>query len=286
MKNSVAITGVSSGIGFDAARTLISRGYHVFGSVRKAADAERVRTALGSDFTPLLFDVTDQSAIDAAVDQVRAQLDGRGLTALVNNSGIAPSGPLMHAPLDEVRNVFEVNVFGVVAVTQGFLPLLGASREAPFAPGRIINVSSISGRLTFPFTGAYSASKHALESVTDAFRRELSIYGIEVIAIEPGPIRTSIWDKFDDSRIDMRYADTDYAAVLATLPALMAEEARKADPVERVSRTICEAIETPRPKTRYPLEQPLWLLKTWLSDRVMDRVISRKMGLQAAFRRP
>lgn len=283
-KKSIVITGVSSGIGFDAARTLINRGYHVFGSVRKTADAERVSAALGSGFTPLLFDVTDVAAINAAAGQVRTQLGGRGLTALVNNSGIAPSGPMMHASLDELRGVFEVNVIGVVAVTQAFLPLLGASRETPFAPGRIVNLSSTSGGVTFPFTGAYSASKYALESVTDAFRRELSIYGIEVIAIEPGTIRTSIWDKFDASGIDQRYAHTDYAPVLSGLRALMAEEVRKGDPVEKVSRAICQAIEAPRPKTRYPLH-PLWLLKIWLSDRLLDRIMSRKMGLPT-LRRP
>ena len=133
MTKAVVITGVSTGIGFATAQMLIARGYRVFGSVRKAADGERVREQLGEAFTPLLFDVTDSAALPAAVAQVQATVGEQGLAGLINNAGVAPSGPLMHASLEEVRQAFEVKVFGLLAVTQAFLPLLGARAGCPHA---------------------------------------------------------------------------------------------------------------------------------------------------------
>ncbi len=144
MKKTVVITGVSTGIGFATAQVLIERGYRVFGSVRKPADGERVQRALGPAFTPLLFDVTDTNALPAAVAQVQVAVGEQGLAALINNAGVAGAGPLMHVPLQEVRQVFDINVFGLLAVTQAFLPLLGARGGATHAPGRIVNLSSIS----------------------------------------------------------------------------------------------------------------------------------------------
>ena len=277
MKKNVLITGVSTGIGFDAARTLIARGFHVFGSVRKQADADRVSAELGKDFTPLLFDVTDSKAIAAAAEKVHAMVGDHGLAALVNNSGIAPGGPLMHFPLDELRNLLEVNVIGQLAVTQAFLLLLGARKNCPHPPGRIVYISSISGGVTFPFTAAYAVSKHALESLSDGLRRELCIYGIEVSAIEPGVIRTPIWDKAGEAKLDERYATTDYADSLRKLPAILAEEVRKGDPVEKVTRAIVTAIESQQPKTRYPLSSLWWVAKV-LSDRMLDRLLRKQMG--------
>jgi NAD(P)-dependent dehydrogenase (short-subunit alcohol dehydrogenase family) len=272
----VLITGVSTGIGFDAARYLIEHGYHVFGSVRKQADADRVREALGPDLTPLRFDVTDTGAIAAAVKLVTDRVGDRGLAALINNSGVSGAGPLMHVPVDDVRQMFEVNVFGLLTVTQAFLPLLGARRDCPHPPGRIVNISSISGGLVFPFVGAYGMSKHALEAMTDALRRELSLFGIKVIAIEPGNIKTPIWDK--GAAIDPRFAQTAYAPMMAKLPGLLADMGRKGDPVERVSRVIHQAITAPSPKTRYPLTW-LWRLARTFGDRTLDRLTKKAMGL-------
>src|SRR5215468_7083282 len=175
---SIVITGTSTGIGFDASRALVALGYRVYGSVRTSADAERVRAALGEAFVPLLFDVTDGVGIAAAVEQVRPALGRENLAALVNNAGIAPTGPLAHQPFDEIRRIFEVNVFGLLAVTRAFLPLLGARHDAPHPRGRIVNISSLAGRLVFPLAGAYAASKHAVEALSDALRRELMQYSI------------------------------------------------------------------------------------------------------------
>jgi NAD(P)-dependent dehydrogenase (short-subunit alcohol dehydrogenase family) len=279
MTRSVVITGTSSGIGFDAARALVARGYRVFGSVRKQADAERVRAALGEGFTPLLFDVTDAAAVAAAAESVAGQIGAGGLSALVNNAGITAAGPLMHQPLDEIRRVFEVNVFGVIAVTRAFLPLLGARRDAPRPRGRIVNVSSLSGGVSVPFAVAYSASKHAVEAITDGLRRELRIYGIDVIAIEPGNVRTESWDKFAAFQVDKRYAATDYARALAQMPEVVAEEIRKGDPVEKVSAAIIRAIEAPRPKARYPLTAR-WHLARLLPTRFIDRELTKRLKLR------
>ncbi|WP_324731208.1 SDR family oxidoreductase [Pseudomonas paeninsulae] len=273
----ILITGVSTGIGLDAAEHLIKQGYHVFGSVRKPADAKRVQQALGEHFTPLLFDVTDAKAITTAVEQVQQQVGDAGLCALVNNSGVSGAAPLMYEPVDDVRKMFEVNVFGLLQVTQAFLPLLGARENCPHAPGRLINISSISGGLVFPFVGAYGGSKHAVEAFSDALRRELGIFGIKVIAIEPGNIRTPIWEKSHEA--DQRFAATAYASHMAKMPAILAKMGKNGAPPELVSKTILRAIETKRPKTRYPLT-PLWRLSRVLGDGALDLLTKAAMGIK------
>ena len=166
----VVVTGVSTGIGLGIARVLVSHGIHVFGSVRRADDGERVRAELGARFTSLAFDVTQPESIQASVPTVSAHLAGRTLAGLVNNSGIAIGGPLIYQPLDEVRRVLEVNTIGALAVTQAFVPLLGVDRSRTGAPGRIVNISSVAGRLSAPFLGAYAASKRGLEGMSDSLR--------------------------------------------------------------------------------------------------------------------
>ena len=279
MKKSVVITGTSTGIGFATARALIGRGYRVFGSVRTREDANRVQGMLGESFTPLIFDVTDAAGLAAAAEIVTSQVGSHGLSALVNNAGIAPTGPLMHQPLVEIRQVFEINVLAVIAVSRAFLPLLGGRRDAPRPRGRIINISSLNGGVAVPFAVAYSASKHAVEAITDGLRRELWIYGIDVIAIEPGTIRTEIWDKFRAFGVGKRYAATDYARALAKMPAVVEEELKNGDPVERVSEAICRAIESPRPRARYPLTA-MWYVGRWVPDRLLDRELTKRLHLR------
>lgn len=276
MKPFVLITGVSSGIGLDCARLLIEQGYQVIGSVRRSEDGARVRELLGADFFPLLLDVTDCAALPAAVREVEARVGAAGLAALVNNAGIAsPCGPLLLQPLAEVRSLFETNLFGLLALTQAFLPLLGARRGHAGPAGRLINISSLAGRLATPLTGAYAASKHALEAVTDALRVELGIYGIEVVAIEPGPIRTPIWAK---AQPDPRYRDSDYAAPMQALQQLLAGHAQQGAPVAQVSRALLSALQAVRPKPRYPLRR-IWYLVPLLPRRWLDRLLAKKLGL-------
>src|SRR5512138_1897754 len=157
---SVVVTGVSTGIGWGITKVLIERGFRVFGSVRKTQDAERLSKEFGERFVPLLFDVTDEPAVQAAARQVSERLNGETLFGLVNNAGIAIPGPLMHLATDEFRRQLEVNLVSVLIVTKAFLPLLGADRSLRGKPGRIVNISSTGGKNGGPFLGAYSASKH------------------------------------------------------------------------------------------------------------------------------
>lgn len=279
MKKSIVITGVSTGIGFATAETLIARGYRVFGSVRKAADAERVQKALGPSLTPLLFDVTDSGAMAAAVAQVKAAVGDQGLAGLINNAGVAGSAPLMHVPMQDVRHTFDINVFGLLAVTQAFLPLLGARAGATHAPGRIVNLSSISGGLVFPLVSVYAASKHAVEALSDGLRRELSIYGIQVSMLEPGVIKTPIWDKGNTPEEDLRYASTDYAQAMAAQPAMFAKELKKAKPISVVTDAIVHALEARRPKARYVLIG-MWHARKIIPTAWLDRLLNHASGLK------
>jgi NAD(P)-dependent dehydrogenase (short-subunit alcohol dehydrogenase family) len=278
---SVVITGVSSGIGYATTAKLLQRGYAVLGSVRNAADAERLQKEMGERFTPLLFDVTDHKAITTAVAQTKSLIGDNNLDALINNAGIVIPGPLMHVPLSEVRRQFEVNVIGLLDITQQFLPLLGARQGAPTAPGRIINISSVSGKIGYPFMGAYAASKHALEGLSDSLRRELMIYGIDVILIEPGTTRTPIKDKYTAQM--QRYTDTEYYTLLSGLESQMAEREQTGLPVAAIVAKICEALEKESPKTRYPVPRKWlssWLIPRWLPDRWLDKVVAKKLGLK------
>ena len=281
--NHVVITGSSTGIGRAAAQELAGRGYHVFGSVRREADAIELQAQWGQNFTPLLFDVTDETAIKAAADRVAERLAGQGLFGLVNNAGIGGGGPLMHQPLAEVRRMFEINVLGALAVTQAFLPLLGARRPQPQPPGRIVNVSSVGGKITPPFLGAYSGSKHALEAMSNALRRELSIYGIDVIVIEPGSVKTAIWDKAEQESFANKYADTAYGSIATSFEKVFISQGRAGVGPEVVAGVIRRALESPHPKTRYALpDDPIqgWLLPRLLPDRWLDRLIASRLGLQ------
>lgn len=273
----VVVTGTSTGIGRACVEKLVEEGLHVFGSVRKSEDAAALREALGDSFTELLFDVTDTEAVRRAARLVEERVNEDGLFGLVNNAGIVVDGPLMHLPVDLVRKQFEVNLFGALTVTQAFLPLLGARRNAPFAPGRIVNISSVSGRVAFPLMGAYAASKHALEAVSDALRRELSIYGIDVILIEPATIRTPTIKKAEPVS---PYKDTDYGPYHRHALDGVAETMRNARPAGVVADAIHAALVSPKPKTRYVLagRRLRWLIMSRLMpDRWVDRKLTRML---------
>ena len=200
-KRAVVITGASTGIGEACVRLLVERDFLVFGSVRTAADAERLKAQFGENYAPLFFDVTDGDAVARAAVAVEDRLQGGTLAGLVNNAGMAVAGPLLHVPVEELRRQLEVNVIGQIRVTQAFAPLLGARASQGEPPGRIVNMSSVAGRMVGPLMGPYSASKFALEAMSDALRRELAVYGIAVVVIEPGMIATPIWDKAEIGRL-------------------------------------------------------------------------------------
>lgn len=275
----IVITGVSSGIGQAATAALLARGYRVYGSVRSAADAERTRAEFSPAFTPLVFDVTDSAAIARAVTAVAADLGEVGLYALINNAGIVLPGPLLHMPLEDFRAQIDTNLTGLFDVTRQFLPLLGARTDAPHPPGRVINIGSVSGRIGYPFMGGYAASKHGLEGFSDVLRRELLLYGIEVVVIEPGTTRTPIKEKY--AQQIGRYADTDYAALLAGVEKQVAEREVSGLPVEKVVDVLVTAVESPRPQTRYAVPRKWfsgWFLPRILPDRWLDRIVARRLG--------
>ena len=277
-KPAVLITGVSSGIGRAIAEDLLARGYLVLGSVRRAEDAGELKSRWPNDFIPLVFDVTDTEALPAVVQQVEATLSGRGLKALVNNAGIFLGGPLMHQPLAEIRKAFDVNVFGLLAVTQAFLPLLGARRDRVGPAGRIVNIGSVAGAITVPLMTIYSATKHAVEALTQGLRRELSLYGIEVSAIEPGLVRTRLVEKRQAEKLEERYAHTDYATWLVKFDRSLQAQENNAPPADKVIAAVRHAIESPKPRTRYPLDR-IWLIGRLLPDRVFDKLIFKAVGL-------
>lgn len=279
---SVLVTGVSTGIGWAAASSLIKNNFHVFGSVRKQIDAERLSREFGAQFTPLLFDVTDEAAVQAAAAQVRAHLSGQTLAGLVNNAGIAVPGPLLHLPIDELRRQLEINVIGQVIVTQAFAPLLGADRTLQGVPGRIINISSVAGKMAMPFVGPYAMSKHALEAFSESLRRELMLYGIDVIIIGPGAIVTPIWDKAEALDISP-YEKSDYRNVLEKFRDFMVQRGKAGLPAEAMGELILHTLTTPKPKVRYAIvaqKMQNWYIPRLLPKRFFDNLIAKQLGFK------
>ena len=276
----VVVTGASSGIGLATVRVLASHGVHVCASVRRAADVDRLRAELGHSFTPLVFDVTDEAAIHAAVPLVAERLNGATLWGLVNNAGIAVGGPLIHQPLDEIRRHLEINVLGVIAAVQAFAPLLGVDRTRRGRPGRIVNISSVAGRISAPFLGAYAASKRALEGMSHSLRRELMPFGIDVILINPGSVATPIWDKAE--AIDAsRYANTEYPPWLSRFLFTALRSGRGGLPPEAVGKVVWKGLSHRRPRTFYPVVPGHlwnWTIPLALPARVIDRLIARRLG--------
>ncbi len=220
---SIVVTGASTGIGWGCVKVLVRDGFHVFGSVRKVSDGERLSQEFGERFTPLVFDVTDEAAVAAGAKQVATALANSTLFGLVNNAGIAVSGPLLYLAIDDFKHQFAVNLTGQLIVTQAFAPLLGADRARQGSPGRIVMMSSIAGRNGVPFLGAYASSKFALEGMSESLRRELMLFGIDVIVIGPGAIATPIWDKAEALDI-APLANTPYGSALGSFQGLCDRE--------------------------------------------------------------
>jgi NAD(P)-dependent dehydrogenase (short-subunit alcohol dehydrogenase family) len=272
---------VSTGIGWGCVKVLIASGFRVFGSVRKQADAERLENEFGSAFTPLIFDVTDEAAVAAAAKEVEAALGGEPLLGLVNNAGIAVPGPLLELKIEDFERQLAVNLAGPLIVTQAFAPLLSVDRSRRGAPGRIVMISSVGGKNAAPFLGTYCASKFGLEGLSESLRRELMIFGVDVIVIGPGTIATPIWEKADAVDFE-QFAATAYAPALARLKGYMLANGRKGLPPERIGQVVTTALTAARPKTRYAVTpNPLQdLLTLTLPKRVVDGVIARRLGLK------
>jgi NAD(P)-dependent dehydrogenase (short-subunit alcohol dehydrogenase family) len=270
----VLVTGASTGIGEATALHLKELGFDAVGAVRKAEDAERLRSR---GLRAVKLDVTDPASIASA----RAELGDAPLAGLVNNAGIAVAGPLEFLPLDQLRLQLEINLVGQVAVTQQFLPALRAAR------GRVVNVSSIGGRVALPLVAAYNASKFALEAVSDSLRRELLPQGVDVIVIEPGAVKTPIWRKGNELADELqRQAPAEAEQLYGPLVEGMRRQTVKIEQKtgiepREVAEVIGRALCAKRPRTRYLVGTDAKLrasVAKVLPDRLMDRAILRSIA--------
>jgi NAD(P)-dependent dehydrogenase (short-subunit alcohol dehydrogenase family) len=277
---SVVITGASTGIGWATAKLLLDRGFRVFGSVRKPADAERLKTEFGANFTPLLFDVTDEAAVLAAAREVRAALGGETLTGLVNNAGIAVAGPVLELSADEFRRQMDVNVIGPIIATQAFGPLLGSDPSLRGPRGRIVMISSVAGKNGNPLTAAYAASKHAIEGLSESLRREMMLFGIDVIIIAPGAVKTPIWSKADEVDISA-YKNSPFYPALEKIRKFMMRLGETGLPPEKIAERIADVLTSASPKVRYQITpDPMrHLMTAVLPKRMVDRIIAKRLGL-------
>lgn len=275
------VTGASTGIGYACAAALAEKGYHVFAGVRNEADGERIRAESGGKLDPLLLDVTNPGHIEEALNHVTAAVGDAGLHGLVNNAGIAMAGPLEFIPLDAFDHQMNVNVRGLLAVTQAFLPLLRK------ASGRLCFISSTNGFLAPPFMGPYSASKFAVEALGDSFRAELAPWNIRVSLVQPGAIQTPIWEKSKrENEVLLGRMPGECLELYGKAIEVMRREAGKMEgravPAKEVADCVVHALTAKRPKTRYlcgggaRLE---WIVARWLPDRWRDRLIRMLTGL-------
>lgn len=278
---SVVVTGASTGIGHGIAGVLLEKGFKVFGTVRKQTDGDRLKSEFGEAFTPLIMDVTDQPAVLRAADQVRESLEQSNLTGLVNNAGISVVGPLLHQSAEDFRRQLEVNLVSPMLVTQAFAKLLGSDRTRNGVPGRIVNISSVGGKMGAPFLGAYAASKHGLEGMSESLRRELMLYGIDVILIEPGYVNTPILDKAEAEDLEI-YRDTDYGPILKRFIEYFITEGRKGLAPRAIGEAVHKALTVQTPKVVYTVVRQKfknWTLPMLLPRRTLDRLIGKQLGL-------
>lgn len=280
-RGAVLVTGASTGIGAACALYLDQLGFRVFAGVRRDADGEALRAKASDQLVPIHIDVTDAGGISAAKATVESGLGATEFAGLVNNAGVAIAGPLEILPLEEFRRQLEVNVVGQLAVTQAFLPLLRKSR------GRIVMMSSISGRLATPFIGAYATSKFALEAMSDALRVELLPWGIEVSVVEPGSIATPIWEKSRQHSGEIvrqiPYEKRElYRRAYDAMRTAAAQAGESGVPAEEVAKVVAHALTAPKPRTRYLVGKDAKLrgrVSKFLPDRMRDRLILKHLGL-------
>jgi NAD(P)-dependent dehydrogenase (short-subunit alcohol dehydrogenase family) len=277
----VVVTGASTGIGRATALHLDSLGLRVFAGVRREEDGESLLRESSDRLTPIRLDVTDPDQVAKAARRVGEAVQDSRLAGIVNNAGIAVAGPVEFVPLDQWRTQLEINVLGVVSMVQAFMPLLRDSQ------GRIVTVGSLGGRLAQPMAAPYCASKHALEAISDALRLELRPWGISVSLLEPGAVKTPIWDKGLRAGAELlRSAPAEVrtlygAAVDIATKMAVHENETGVEPVE-VARAVEHALLSPRPRTRYPVGRQARLLiplSRFLPDRLKDELLLRVSGL-------
>jgi len=275
---SVFVTGASTGIGRATALRLDASGWKVFAGVRKSEDAEGLREDSSSRLAPVFLDVTDADQIAAAAELIEKESEG-GLAGLVNNAGVAIPGPLETIPIEDFRRQLEVNLVAYVGVTQALL------EQIRLAEGRVVFVSSIGGRIAFPFGGPYHASKFGTEAIGDVFRQELRPWGLKVSIVEPGSIDTPIWERGQRTaeEIEARSPRTNllYGAAIEKFRKVIEDTAERGIPPEKVAKAIAHALESNRPRARYLVGLDAKVqarLKPFIPTSVFDRIVARALG--------
>jgi NAD(P)-dependent dehydrogenase (short-subunit alcohol dehydrogenase family) len=277
----VVVTGASTGIGEASAIRLAAQGFIVYAGVRKAADAERLQSQSLPGLRPLMIDVSDGESVTHAAAEVSEAAGNSGLKGLVNNAGVSWGGPLEFQGQDEIRAMFDVNVFGLIAVTQAFLALVRKGG------GRIVNMSSVGGRTAVPFTGAYAATKFAVEAISDSMRVELRPWRIHVACIEPGSIATPLWERGLVAAAEQMAkwpaeAQALYGQYIPRMIEITQRTAKAGIPPARVADAVEHALTASRPKTRYLVgtDARAQVLLGSVPDKTRDALFGRYLGLK------
>ncbi|MTD14908.1 SDR family NAD(P)-dependent oxidoreductase [Nakamurella sp. YIM 132087] len=272
----IVISGASTGMGAATARELARRGYHVLAGVRRESDGERLA---GPGLEPVLLDITDPDQVAAIAQRVATDPQRRPLRALINNAGLAVNAPVEALPLDDWRRVFEVNLFGHIAMTQALLPALHESR------GRVVNISSVGGRVSLAAYGAYAGSKFAMEAVSDALRRELGPRGVQVVVVEPGGVKTEMSNRGVANAAAIRDAMTEehrrrYGDLMVAVMRHAEAFTEAGRPAEKAAEVIAKAATARCPRTRYTIGRDAAIftrLSRVVPDRLLDRMTARQL---------
>ena len=273
IQETVVITGASTGIGAATARELAQRGFHVLAGVRRDQDADAIR---GPGIEPLILDITNPDHVRALATRVHGDPQGRAVRALVNNAGIGVNVPVEVFAIDEWRRLFEVNFFGHIAVTQALLPALIRSK------GRVVNISSVGGKIAMATYGPYAGTKFALEAVSDSLRREIAPSGVQVVVVEPGAVRTEMPDRAMATAHELATTMTPeqterYGGLVHAITSQAASHTNSGLPAEAAAKVIAKAVMARKPRTRYTVGRDAALitrLTRILPDRTIDRILA------------
>lgn len=277
-EHNALITGVSSGIGQAIALHLLKNGTRVFGTVRQLSDAKLLQEKGGAAFVPVVLDIREKASLPLAVMKVKEEIGSDPLDLLVNNAGIGLPGPLALHDLDEIRDIFEVNVFGLLAITQHFLPLMQVPNATRKYPAKIINMSSVAGQICAPFLGAYAASKHAVEGLSHSLRRELMPWNIDVVMVAPGNVQTPIWGKFSKGS----FAGTAYVEPFKKFVELALKGAKAGMQPSEIAEVVGRIAYGLSNKVRYsPVAQrlPNWIIPHAVPARMLDKMMFSMLAM-------
>jgi short-subunit dehydrogenase len=279
----VLITGVSSGIGEAIANKCVQKGYRVFGTVRSESDLKRCSQNWGNMFIGLIMDVRKPDTIKQGFEKVKGGLNCQRLHILINNSGVVKAAPMELQSSDDIREMFEVNVLGLIEVTKIFLPLMKFKKRAKETTSKIINISSTAGEIGIPFLGTYVATKHAVEGLSHSWRRELLPFGIDVIVVGPGNVVTPIWDK---AKVETVIQDSPYKDAFQNFFDFSFNEVKKGMKPERIASVVMHIIQSNKPKVRYaPVAQKLanWYIPRLVSHRTLDTILFKNIKMRKVY---